>query len=319
MIKNSPGPCNGVTLGVALALTLGPAVQAQEDFANQSTGRCEMELTVDDSADWRGTLGRGYEVFGEDDSRETFSISIQKSGEACDFFLTAAPLAGGGNRTLTGPTGTLTYDLLRNINGPSFLDPDYLGSEQSRIAGRFGSGAGALSSVAYLYIPPGQFVGSGTYNGQAMIRLFREGVNGSELVAEKAIAIIAPVASVLKVSSDAFPQNMRETGIDFGDLTHGARRMVNFDVVSNADVSIGFQSSNNGKLAHFAGGPGIEYDLMFNGTEVNLSTQYASQRVSAADGQNRQSLPMEIIVHQPQAIPPAGNYADLLTIIFTAD
>lgn len=278
-----------------------------------------MELTVDDSVDWRGTMGRGYEVFGEDDSREVFSISIQKSGEACDFFLTAMPLAGGGEKTLTGPTGTLAYDLLRTNNGPSLLDPDYLGSDQSRIVGRFGQGDGALSSVAYLYIPSGQFVGSGTYNGQAMIRLFREGINGSELVAEKPIAIIAPVASVLKVSSDVFPQNIRETGIDLGDLTHGARRMVNFDVVSNSDVSIGFQSSNSGRLAHFAGGPGIEYDLIFNGTEVNLSTQYASQRVAAGNGPNRQFFPMEIVVHPPKAIPPAGSYADLLTIIFTAD
>ncbi len=255
----------------------------------------------------------------EDDSRETFSISIQKSGAACDFFLTAAPLAGGGDKILAGPNGTLAYDLLRNDNGPSLLDADYLGSAQSRIAGRFGDGAGALASTAYLYIRPGQFVGSGTYNGQAMIRLFRQGANGSELVVEKPIAIVAPVSSVLKVSSDDFPQNMRETGIDLGDLTHGARRMVNFDVASNADVSIGFQSSNSGQLAHFAGGPSIDYDLMFNGTEVNLSTQYESQRVPATDSQNPQSLPMEIIVHQPQTIPPAGSYADLLTIIFTAD
>ncbi len=292
---------------------------AQNDALAPAEGPCEMELSVDNSVDWRGPYGRGYEVFGNDESFETVNISVRKEGQPCDFFLTATANGAGGQASLEGPDSRLSFDVLKTTNGPSFLSSDLFGSQLSRIEGKFGSGRGGYSGALFVSIPTGQFVRGGKFTGQALIRLFRDGVNGPELVSEAPLAILAPVASVLEVRSDLFPEGVRETGIDLGDLSVASRRNVDFEISSNADISLTFQSANNGKLAHNAGGPGINYNLMLRGEQLDLAGQPATHQLAYSGNNQSQSVPLEISVPAPHGLPAAGQYNDTLTVTFTAE
>ncbi|NJM49858.1 MAG: fimbria/pilus outer membrane usher protein [Sphingomonadales bacterium] len=295
------------------------AAMAQNDVLDTGTGPCEMHLNAENSVDWRGSYGRGYEVFDNSPSYESFTISVSKEGGPCDFFLTASPIGAPAAGQLTGPEGSLTYDILKTTNGPSFLNADFLGSQLSRIEGRFGSGSGAYSGALFVTVPTGQFVRGGTYSGQALIRLFRDDLNGPELIAETPVAILAPVASVLRVRSDSFGNGNRETSIDFGDLSLPSSHNIDFEITSNADIAVSFQSANSGKMAHEFGGPSIGYDITLRGEEIDLSQQVATRRLNYRGDDQSQSMPVEISVIPPGGIPPAGRYSDTLMVTFTAD
>jgi len=280
---------------------------------------CALELTVDNSVDWRGLYGRGYEVFEDGESFETVTITVGHRGAACQFFLTAAPISGGGVNALSGPGDPLYYDLLKTSSGPSFLSADFQGTETSRINGQFSAGGSVQGATLFVSIPSNQAVRGGTYSGQVMVRLFRAGDGIQDLVAEAPLAILAPVASVLKIRSDDFPQGIRETSIDLGDLSHATRTAVNFDIMSNADVAVTFQSANHGKLAHHAGAPGIDYNLAFKGEEIDLSAAGSSSRLNYGSSRTERAVPLEITVAAPVGLPAAGEYTDALTVTFTAE
>ncbi|MFC4290946.1 hypothetical protein ACFOWX_00765 [Sphingorhabdus arenilitoris] len=306
------------TLALCGTVYSGDAL-AQNDSLEPASGPCEMELTAENSVDWRGSYGRGYEVFDAAPSYETFTISVRKEGGPCNFFLTASPNSASADNKLVGPDGALNYDILKTTNGPSFLNGDFFGSQLSRIEGSFGNGSGGYSGALFVSIPSGQFVRGGTYTGQALIRLFRDDENGPQLVSETPIALLAPVASVLKVSSDTFGEGNRETSIDFGDLSVPSSRSVDFEIISNADIAVSFQSANSGKMSHEFGGPGIDYDLRLRGEEIDLSAQSATRRLSYRGDNQGQSMPLEISVKPGGGVPPAGRYNDTLMITFTAD
>lgn len=291
---------------------------AQSDMMQESDP-CALELTVDNSVDWRGLYGRGYEVFEDGESFETVTISVRHQGAACRFVLTAAPLSGGGVNALSGPGDPLYYDVLKTTSGPSFLSSDYQGTATSRVEGQFSSGRSVQGATMYVSIPANQVVRGGTYSGQAIVRLFRADNGIQDLVAEAPLAILAPVASVLKIRSDDFPQGIRETSIDLGDLSRATRAAVDFNIMSNADVAVTFQSANRGKLAHEAGAPGIGYNLAFKGENIDLSTAASSSRLNYAHGRMERAVPLEIVVPAPNGLPAAGQYSDLLTVTFTAE
>ncbi len=304
-------------LGIVLAFSALPAA-AQND-AMFSDDLCQLDLDVENSVDWRGAYGRGYEVFEEVESFETVAISVRHIGAACQFFLTAAPLSGSGGNTLNGPGDPLYFDLLRTTSGPSFLSTDFEGTATSRVEGQFGPGRAVQGATLFVSIPSNQFVRGGTYSGQVMVRLFRTDSGIHELIQESPLIILAPVASVLKVSSQDFPQGTRETTIDLGDLSRAARREIDFNIMSNAQVSVAFQSANRGKLAHGAGAPAIAYNVAFGGENIDLSGAGSSGRINYAPKAQESAVPVEIRVPAPRGLPAAGQYSDQLTITFTAD
>lgn len=303
--------------GAILLLPSVPAV-AQEEMTGAGDP-CALELTVDNSVDWRGLYGRGYEVFDDGESFEAVTISVRHSGAPCRFFLTAAPISGSGVNALSGPGGPLYYDVLKTTSGPSFLSTAFQGTETSRVEGQFSSGRSIQAATMYVSIPANQVVRGGTYSGQAMVRLFRVDSGIQDLVAEEPLVILAPVASVLKIRSDDFPEGIRETSIDLGDLSRATRTEVDFNIMSNADVAVTFQSANQGRLAHEAGAPGIRYNLAFKGENIDLSGAASSSQLNYAEGRMERAVPLEIVVPAPMGLPAAGQYNDTLTVTFTAD
>ncbi len=313
----SKAACIGLYGAIAgICMVSAPPVAAQDAVDMEQP--CNLDLRIDDSVDWRGLYGRGYEVFGSGESFEPVSVAIVHEGRPCEFFLTAAPITGGEN-ALTGPGDPLYYDLLMTTSGPSVISQEYFGTATSRIKGEFQHGRGSQSATLYVSIPGNQFVRGGTYDGQLILRLFRDGDEGPQLAAEAPLAILAPVASVLKIESPDFPQGTRQNNIDLGDLSREARRSVDFDIMSNADVGVTFQSANNGMLAHNAGAPGIKYQISFQGQDIDMSGSSSAGRINHAPTRTSRSIPIEIVVPAPSGLPAAGKYNDVLTVTFTAE
>lgn len=299
-------------------IVASPAL-AQDDTLTPSDGPCEMRLSVDNSVDWRGAYGRGYDVFGDEPSFEVLNLVVEQTGAPCDFFLAASSLASGGAAQLEGPEGGLSFDVLQDTNGPSFLSPDFNGTETSRLTGRFSGGRGAHGASLYVSIPTGQFVRGGTYQGQVMVRLFRQGANGPELVAEAPFAILAEVPPVLKVRLDGEGDEMRGTQIDLGDVSAPQTQRIGFQVAANTDVHVTFASDNHGKLKHSIARQGIAYTILFQGKPIDLTGPNNRTAIDNIFGRDARYAELSINVLPLDREPVAGEYADRLTVTFTAD
>jgi hypothetical protein len=303
----------------ATLFVLAQPGRAQNDSIMPDQGPCEMRLTVDNSVDWRGAYGRGYDVFDGEPSFEVVNLTVEQTGQPCEFFLTANPIAPTNAPELQGPDGRLSYDVLQSTNGPSFLSQDFTGTETSRLEGRFAGGRGAHGAALYLAIPTGQFVRGGTYQGQVIVRLFRRGSNGPELVAEAPFAILAEVPPVLKVRFDGEGEGMRGAQIDLGDISEPQSQRLGFQVASNTDVHVTFESDNNGKLMHTIARRGVTYALMFQGKPIDLTGGNNRTHIDNVFGRDARYAELSIDVQKGDRTPLAGEYSDRLTITFTAD
>ena len=302
----------------ASAMAFGGVAQTQAQDESFSNGPCDLELTGDTSIEWRGLYGRGYEVTGTQQEFETLGVTVRHQGAACDYFLVATPNSAGSDNVLLGAGDRIYWDLLSQTSGPSIVSQDFFGSLDTQLRGSFGAGIGSQPIMLYFTIPPGQFVRGGYYDGQLLVRLFRDDGATPELVSELPVALIAPVASILQVRSDEFVGGARETTIDLGDLTVRSTRTLSFELVSNATVEVGFKSQNRGLLAHEFNAPGIPYDLRLNGSRLSLDGS-ARQRLDMTAQDGSSVAEVEIAVSPAQIALPAGLYSDSLTITFVAD
>lgn len=299
-------------------MMMAPANTALAQQDNSIAGKCELELIGDTSIDWRGVYGRGYEVTEHQQDFETLGVTVRHEGDACDYFIVATPNSASKENTLLGAGDALYWDLLATTNGPSLVSEDFFGSLDTQFRGRFGQGLNAQPIMFYFTIPPSQFVRGGFYDGQLLLKLFRDNSGAPELLDELPVALAASVPSILQVRSDEFGGGVRETTMDLGDLTVASNRLINFDIISNAAVGIGLESMNRGVLAHEFKGPGVPYDLLLNGSLVSLDGS-AMERIgmTAPDGRNYAEI--EIALKQSYSALAAGRYSDRLTITFKAD
>ena len=306
-----------LALASAMAAAVPFSAQAMED-PSLADLPCHLELSADNNVQVRGPYGRGYEVFSESESFENLGVSIRHVGGPCRFYIAIAAV-DPANATLAGQGQSLRYDILKSSYGSSALSSDFLGNESARLEGEFTEGAASFGANLVVNVPARQFVRGGTYDGQVAVRLFRLVDSRPELIAEAPVRISTQVLSALKVQSDLFPGNLREGNIDLGELSYGASRSVEFEVTSNAAVSVVFHSANLGKLRHHAGAPGIAYRVLAQGQEIDLASQAGIARLMT--GQDGPATPMQIEVKVPESArtSAAGLYNDVLNVTFRAE
>lgn len=299
-------------------LTLAAALPASgyaQDFVEPEV--CDLEITADSAIDWRGLYGRGYEVFEPAEYFEVILVEIRHVGPPCQFFLTAASIDDSFTPSLAGPSGRLVYDLRSEPSGPSIFSPDFLGDQFSRLSGQFAAGVQSQSAILYLAIPPGQAVSGGQYSGQPILRVFRNDMDGPDLLDEVTVDVIVPVPPVLSVELAEAGPGVRTMDIDLGNLGGSVDRTVFFEVRSNAPIKAGVSSQNKGKLAHFAGAPGIPYRLLLGDREIDLENPTGS--VELSDTRTRyEFVPLNIQV-DGNANAAAGVYSDTVTVTFVVD
>lgn len=305
-------PIHAAILSLALLPT---GTSAQEDMVISAfEGECKLTLAGDGNVDWDGPYGRGYDVFDGTVAYKTIETIVQHTGGPCKFVLTATPSSSGGRAVLANGTARLEYDVLRDTTGPSILSGSLEGTSSTRIGGAFGSGESIAATLLSVVIPPLQFVESGTFDGQFILRLYREDGAGLELADQKPVTIIAPVAARLRIDARDFPDGSTSALIDLGELSDGARRDVAFDIRSNSRVNVALSSANRGELAHDAAQTSIAYRVSGDGRSADLSGIGRTRIGSSLAGQG---FALEIDV--PPGSYPAGQYSDVLTVVFTTE
>lgn len=303
-------------LGCSLLLSLAALPALAQEEVDPASGPCRLELVVNSAVDWLGPLGRGYEVFGGGEAYETAGVEIRHVGAACRFALTGSASMGGVRPELSNGSSRLTYDIVSGTNGPSLLSQDYFGTQTSRIEGRFEAGSGVQVVPLLIAIPAGQFVRSGSYQGQAILRLFAAEEGSELLAAETPLTIATRVASGLEIRSPEFGPRLRETSIDLGEISGGVERELDFTVRANADVNVSFRSENGGRLAHAHGAPGIPYQLNVRGVSVDPAVGGMVSMPFREDG-TEHDLPILIEIPESPEGRAAGDYRDTLLITFT--
>lgn len=301
----------GTAPAVLLWCGLGAAAAAQDMPVVEP---CRLELATTGSVEWRGLYGRGYDVLEPAESFEPVNVIVRHTGAACRFFLTAS--AGPGGQQLIGPAGRLTYDILNEPQGRSVLTADYLGTETSRIYGEFGEGAAEEGKALYVAIPADQFVSGGRYHSTALLRAFRMGANGPELAGEAPIAVNTFVPSVAKVNLASLPDGVRETMIDFGDLTVPQTQTFKLQIRTNAEISLSLQSSHGGKLVHDSGFAKVPYMVRMRGQPINMASRLRFGRAETM-ASRQLDLPIDLTIAGTSGRLPAGHYSDILLVTIT--
>jgi spore coat protein U-like protein len=303
----------------ALSILAAFAPVYADDNIGSNSVPCQLELTATDSIDARGPFGRGYDVFIDEQGYENLAITVRHMGAACRYNI----VVSHNNQTspiLAGPSQSLSYDILKTTNGPSALSRDYYGSESARIEGQFGPGNASAETNLIVSLPAGQFVRSGSYSGQIIVRLFKEEDGGGyTLAAEAPVFITTRVSAAMKITSDSFPGATRYTDVDLGELAYGTTKSVEFSLASNAAVAVDFRSANQGMLKHHAGARSIAYRLNAQGHNIDLQSAGSNLRVATGSGQTPAPIRLEINVPASSSAPAAGIYKDILTVTFTVE
>lgn len=297
-----------------LSLLPSGALAQNDMLLSEPESECALAIAGESNVDWDGPYGRGYDVFDETIAYESIEILVQHTGGACNFILTATPVSSGGRAVLANGTAKLEYDVLRETTGPSIISGSLEGTPSSRIQGAFGPGESMAAALLSIYIPPLQFVESGTFDGQFILRLYREDGASSTLVDERPVTIIAPVAARLRIDAPDFAKGSTVALIDLGELSGGARKDVAFDIRSNSRVNVAVSSANRGELAHETAPTSIPYRVSGGGQLINLSDR-AGRRIGSSFAGRTFAVEVEV----PPGSYPAGRYSDVLTVVFTTE
>ena len=266
---------------------------------------CDVKLERLDTASW--SRSGGYDAFDSVGYADQFGfevIHLDKDGDPCEVVATID--AAGGAR-LDGPGGDkLAYDIRTDANLPSggglTFRLDLEPGERRRV-------------VYFIFLPPGQFVGSGAYDGRLAINL-AEDLNGTlEAEDRRDVPVRATVGSGARISFVG-AVGRRQT-VDFGELTDGkSSAPVFLDVRSTADYEIRLSSEEGGKLVQRADGKtwSVPYRTTLDGDIVDLEkTASTGRRFSGPTDPAGHRMPLGFRLG-PVGNQRAGSYRDRITI-----
>lgn len=267
---------------------------------------CDAKLERVEPASW--SQSGGYDAFDPVGYADQFGFEVlhlDKDGERCEVVVTVE-VSEAGN--LSGPgRETLAYEARTDANLPN-------GS--GTISFRLELEPGERRRVAYfVFLPPGQFVGGGAYNGQLTVDL-AEDLNGTlEAEDRRDVPVRATAGSGARISFVG-AVGRRQT-VDFGELTDGkSSPPVFLDVRSTADYEIRLTSEEGGKLVQRADGKtwSVPYRATIDGDSLDLQqTTSIGRRFSGPTDPAGYRMPLEFRL-ESIGNQRAGSYRDRITI-----
>ncbi len=223
---------------------------------------CDVKLERIDTASWsrRG----GYDAFDRVGYADSFGFEVlhlDKNGEPCEVVATVETTNGA---LLKGSSqGKLEYDIRTDAT---------LGNGSGSVSFRLDLTPGERRRITYfIFLPPGQFVGSGSYEGLLAINL-AEDLNGTLEVEDRRDVLVRATAGSGAKISFVGAVGRRQT-VDFGELTDGrSSPPVFLDVRSTTDYEIQLTSEESGRLVLQANGEtwNVPYKAILDGTVVDL-------------------------------------------------
>ena len=267
---------------------------------------CNAKLERIETAAW--SQSGGYDAFDAVGYADQFGFEVlhlDKDGEPCEVVATVEAGAGG---SLDGPgRDKLAYDIRTDANLPS-------GS--GTVTFRLDLEPGERRRVAYfIFLPPGQFVGSGAYDGQLTITLAEDLGGTLETEDRHDVPVRATAGSGARISFVG-AVGRRQT-VDFGELTDGkSSPPVFLDVRSTADYEIRLTSEEGGKLVQRADGKtwSVPYRTTIDGDIVDLEKAASKgRRFSGPTDPAGDRMPLGFRLGSI-GNQRAGSYRDRITI-----
>lgn len=159
----------------------------------------------------------------------------------------------------------------------------------------------------YSWIQPGQFFPAGTYTNVLDVN-----VNGVQVTSVEPELAVSPAVRLLGDVSSGYGQ------VDFGALESFEEATVNFIYQSNAELSVTAQSQNGERLVHEDGARvyAVPYSTYINDAPVAAN---GASRMNLGAENGRQSIGTIRLRLGDIGTPVAGEYADVLTLSFTAN
>lgn len=176
-------------------------------------------------------------------------------------------------------------------------------------------------SILTFKIPSGQYADAGDMEVDIKLGIVDSATN--ELISnEKIITIIGRVPLRAQTNfagtSAGFENGTTFALVDFGEITPGDTRNLNFQVRGNSDVDISMRSENGGKLINQsspASSP-IDYNVTADGLNSDLSDPLVFMR-RPAKSLAGSSYPLSITLENLEQGVFAGSYRDIITIDVT--
>jgi hypothetical protein len=165
---------------------------------------------------------------------------------------------------------------------------------------------GEAVTIDLFEISAGQFPAAGEYRGTVLVQI------GDGLPQAVLFAITVRPAIRFLAEDGAMSRDL-----SFGEVTTGSVIRTAVHYQSNAAVNITIQSQNRGSLLHTSQLPDrtIPYTMSYDGIAVRLSSAVQINRPFRGLMARREEMVLEV---EPGTDRFAGNYRDVLTLMYTA-
>lgn len=263
-----------------------------------------------------GACPGGYSVTGRQSSGQSYDpnqanrtvlqITLQAASTAIAPGCTSAPV------TITPQSGT-AFTFANGGYQLGFIQLNSAAVSQANVT-RFELSGQARSrlvrgeavTIDLFEISAGQFPAAGEYRGTVLVQV------GNAL--PQAVLFVVTVRPAIKFLAE---QGAMSRDLSFGEVTAGSviRSAVYYQ--SNAAANITIQSQNRGNLMHTSqvAGRVIPYTLSYDGIAINLANAVQINRPFRGLIARREEMVLEVA---PGTARFAGNYRDVLTLIYTA-
>ncbi len=257
----------------------------------------------------------------------TFSVQIDKTGPACDFFITfERGNSSTFERSLQNGSRTLKYNIFTDL-GLSRILKDYPEiSEAHILKGRFQRvGQETMSLTAAIFHTPEQFIPSGVYSDLIRAKIYKGSFSAPPTpeLDSKFMRFSyrqAPIQQVAVTNQYSMGANLRQHHIiNFGSLKEGAKKYFDIVVKANEGHRVLISSQNAGRLKKNDREKFVGYNLELNSLKVPLTSSptLITSGIGPTPAQGLR-IPAEITILSLRDAM-AGQYSDALTITIQAN
>ena len=253
----------------------------------------------------------------------SLQVKVNRGSGTCGNFFVVIDNGGANSyssRTIHSNMNTFPIQFYKDAARSQILKSEFEATSSEVLFGTFSDGTTSFSSVYYAFIETNsnQYIGSGNYSKNFMLKLFEGDFNNRILrdtkVVQFAFTQYKSVDISLVSTGSAFNYTDTTQNIDFGRLVEGASRVFDIVLLYNAGYVVSLSSINEGKLKHSTEKKYIPYSLTVDGIPAALASVSAIVKSAAGiSPPNGTRFPVDVkIGSTANAIP--GVYTDTIMV-----
>lgn len=257
----------------------------------------------------------------------TISITVQKTGAPCDYFVTlSAGSSGNFDRKLFSGSESIRYNIYRDSSLSQVIKDIPEANANEVISGSFvNTGDETHSYTVLVKAVTNSFQPTGMYHDNINLRIFKSAYSAAAPVARTVNGIHVvynqPVVQSLSLvdAGGAFQQGDTKQLVSFSPLREGARQTFDLLIRSNSNYLLKVESQNEGKLKHATLDRFVNYVLELGGRPIDLrATSVMGRANSMLDPSAGDRYPMTVKIGATRGAL-AGRYNDYITFTVEAN